>query len=154
MACLYVAHADLARARRLIGAIPLLYERASYGDPGEMMRGLRHQMEAIVDPTWPVLTRLSMRAAKYPQRGARLWAIRQLGVLRDTAAFGTLVAALTDEAELVRAEARLALEMCCQTNESIRAGAIEALSKFVAKRRRKAEREDARKAIEAIREMK
>lgn len=152
-AYLFVAHADLAAARRLIQAIPLLYERATYGDPGELMRGLRHNMEAIVKPMWSVLTRLSMQAAAYPQKGARMWAISQLGVLREAVSFDTIAKALTDEAELVRQEARLSLQMLCQTNPTCRTPAIRALEARAKKTRRKAELADLNAAIDAIKQL-
>lgn len=153
VAYLYSVHSDLAAARRLIAAIPLLYERACYGDPGEMMRGLRNRMEAIVDPYWAVLTKLSMQAAKYPQHGARLWAVDQLGVLRDPDAFDSLVEALSDSADLVRGAARLALEMTCQTNVGCRKEAIAALLRFADAARSEDEKAEAHRVIASIREM-
>lgn len=39
---LYVALSDIAAERKLRPAARLLLERACNGDPGEMMRGLRH----------------------------------------------------------------------------------------------------------------
>src|SRR6266545_6271313 len=60
----FVALADVAAHRRLYSAIPLLLERASYGDPGEMMRGLRHSLEAIVNPDWHRLTDICIQMAE------------------------------------------------------------------------------------------
>src|SRR5688572_29865330 len=42
----YLALAGVAAERRLLPAIGLLLERACFGDPGETMRGLRHDLEA------------------------------------------------------------------------------------------------------------
>lgn len=53
----------LAALRSLRAAIPLLLERACYGDPGEMMRGIRHTLEAIVKPQWDILTDECIQAA-------------------------------------------------------------------------------------------
>ncbi|WP_292064135.1 hypothetical protein [Brevundimonas sp. UBA7664] len=80
---LYTALADVAAIRRLRAAIPLLLERASFGDPGEMMRGLRHSLEAIVNPDWGALTTACMDLAASDRPGTRLWALTQLATLAD-----------------------------------------------------------------------
>ena len=49
-AYLYQALADSIYARFLRAGVPLLLERACCGDPGEMMRGLRHTLEGGVRP--------------------------------------------------------------------------------------------------------
>ncbi len=79
----FVALADVAAFRRLRSAIPLLLERASFGDPGEMMRGLRHSLEAIVNPDWAALATLCIGHATSERLGARFWALDQLVVLQD-----------------------------------------------------------------------
>ena len=79
----FVALADVAAVRRLRPAIRLLLDRAPYGDPGEMFRGLRHRCEAIVAPKWPVLATICLDAARSPRRGTQLWAIDQLVTLDD-----------------------------------------------------------------------
>src|SRR4051794_32009040 len=63
----YLALANVATERRLVGAIPLLLERACYGDPGEIMRGLRHRLEAIVAPNWSKLADICLEAAQSPR---------------------------------------------------------------------------------------
>ena len=42
----YLALAQLAAQRHLFAAIRPLLDRACFGDPGEIMRGLRHALEA------------------------------------------------------------------------------------------------------------
>jgi hypothetical protein len=79
----FVALADVAAARRLKPAIRLLLDRACYGDPGEMFRGLRHAFEAIVNPQWSELADICLEAARSRRLGTRLWAIDQLTVLED-----------------------------------------------------------------------
>jgi HEAT repeat protein len=111
---LFLALADQAAERQLQPALPLLLERASYGDPGETMRGLRHSLEAIVHPDWHVLTDVCIQAASYSQRGARLWAVTELGVLRNARARQTLIDALNDPADEVREAAMLSIEMLDQ----------------------------------------
>ncbi len=64
-------------------AIRLLLDRACYGDPGEMFRGLRHALEAIVNPRWSELADIGLEAARSERVGTRLWAIAQLAVLED-----------------------------------------------------------------------
>ncbi|MBO0701004.1 MAG: HEAT repeat domain-containing protein, partial [Zavarzinella sp.] len=75
-------------------------DRACYGDPGEMFRGLRHALEAIVNPRWSELADICLEAARSPRRGTRLWAIDQLTVLDDERArpvFEESVRSDTDE---------------------------------------------------------
>lgn len=108
---LFVALADQAAERRLRPALALLLERASYGDPGETMRGLCHALEAIVNPDWDLLTDVCIQAAACAQRGARLWAVHELGRLQDERARQSLVDALSDPAGQVRDAAQSSLEM-------------------------------------------
>jgi hypothetical protein len=79
----FVALADVAAARRLKPAIRLLLDRACYGDPGEMFRGLRHASEAIVSPRWSELVDICLEAATSQRLGTRLWAIDELTILED-----------------------------------------------------------------------
>lgn len=52
---LFVALADQVGERRLTPGIGLLLDKACFGDPGEMMRGLRHALEAACDGNWSLL---------------------------------------------------------------------------------------------------
>jgi hypothetical protein len=61
----FVALSDVAASRRLTPAIRLLLDRACYGDPGEMFRGLRHAVEAIVNPRWSELADICLDAASF-----------------------------------------------------------------------------------------
>jgi hypothetical protein len=79
----YVALSDICAKRRLQASMPLLLERACYGDPGEIMRGLRHCLEAIVSPDWACLADICLDLAGSPRKGTRLWAINQLATLED-----------------------------------------------------------------------
>ena len=69
----FLALADLAAARRLKPAIRLLLDRASYGDPGEIFRRLRHCSEAIVCPPWSELVDICLEAARSGRLGTQLW---------------------------------------------------------------------------------
>jgi hypothetical protein len=128
---LFIALAKIAASRRLHPALLLLLERASYGDPGEMMRGLRHNLERIVEPDWDLLMNVCITAAKYPQAGARLWAVRELGILRDGRPFEVVISALEDPAEKVRCQACSSLVMICQSNPQYRMQAIEAIRQHI-----------------------
>src|SRR3989304_5930810 len=79
----FLALASLSRERRLRPAIRLLLERACYGDPGEIMRGLRHDLEAIVEPDWSALADICLELARSTRLGTKLWAIDELCVLDD-----------------------------------------------------------------------
>jgi hypothetical protein len=105
----YVALADVAARRRLRAAIRPLLDRACYGDPGEIMRGLRHQLEAIVNPDWAALADVCLEAARSNRLGTRLWAIDQLAVLDDPRARPVFEEALRSESEEIQQSARIGL---------------------------------------------
>jgi hypothetical protein len=105
----YLALWNVAAERRLRAAIPLILERACFGDPGEIMRNLCHALEAIVNPNWSELTGPCVAALKSPRAGTRLWAAHQLQRLRDPAATPALEEAAQDEVEAVRESAEAAL---------------------------------------------
>lgn len=107
----YLALCSVAAERRLRNAIPLMLERACYGDPGEIMRGLCHSLEAIVRPNYGELSEPCLAAARSPSPGARLWAIFQLMRLREAQALPIFEEALRDSAARVRDEAENALEV-------------------------------------------
>lgn len=77
----YLALATIARERRLVAAVRLLLDRASDGDPFETMRGLRHVLEAIMDPDWQALADICRSAASSGRPGTVRWANEQLHVL-------------------------------------------------------------------------
>jgi hypothetical protein len=106
---LYVALADIAAVRRLRPAIKMLLDRACYGDPGEMMRGLRHSLETIVNPDWPSLADICLEAAQSPRFGTRLWAIHQLIILEDPRAKPIFEEAIMNAPKDIRSEAEIGL---------------------------------------------
>jgi hypothetical protein len=142
------ALADVAAQRKLTSAVVPLLEKASYGDPGEMMRGLRHQLEAIVAPDWQRLVHICLGLSKHPHRGTRLWSIHQLGVLQEAETLDYLAEALNDSADLVRLEGCGSLVMLCQSNSQCRDTALSALRKF--KERSKGSSQDYSAAEAAI----
>jgi hypothetical protein len=116
----YLALWDIAAQRRLRAAVPLMLEKACFGDPGEIMRNLCHAMEAIFNPDWPQLTAVCVGALKSARAGTRLWAASELLRLREPSAIPALERAARDKVEEVREEARVALEC---TREELDKGA-------------------------------
>ena len=108
----YLALWNVAAERQLRAAVPLILDRACFGDPGEIMRNLCHAVEAIVKPDWSALTGLCVAALASPRPGTRLWAARQLGRLRDPAAVPALERAAEDAVPEVRECASAALDRC------------------------------------------
>jgi hypothetical protein len=98
----YLALADVAAQRRLRGAIRPLLDRACYGDPGEIMRGLRCSFEAIVKPDWPALADICLVAARSLRMGTKLWAIDELTVLQDERARPIFEEAARDTSQWLR----------------------------------------------------
>jgi hypothetical protein len=118
----YLALWTIAAERRLRAAIPLMLERACFGDPGEIMRNLCHALEAIVEPKWSLLTAPCVAALKSPRPGTRLWAADELQRVRDPAAIPALEEAVRDEVEEVREQAQAALR---STREALQNGRAE-----------------------------
>ena len=83
----YLALAQVAAERRLWPALRLLLDRASFGDPGEIMRGLRHRLEAIAGDDVDSLAAACLAAIATGRAGTVLWAAQQLLVLDDPRAF-------------------------------------------------------------------
>jgi hypothetical protein len=106
----YVALSDIAASRRLKPAIRLLMDRACYGDPGEMFRGLRHAFEGIVNPNWSELTDICLDASRSSRRGTRLWAIDQLTVLEDERARPVFEDSIRSDPEEIRWRSEVGIE--------------------------------------------
>ena len=98
----YLALWNIAAERRLQDAIPLILDRACFGDPGEIMRNLCHALEAIVKPEWSKLAMPCVAALTSARPGTRLWAAHELQRLRDPSALPALEAAAHDNIEWVR----------------------------------------------------
>lgn len=110
-ALLFVALADVCASRRLRAAAPLLLDRASMSDAGELMRGLRHSLEAIFAPDWAALADVCIEATKSSRAGTRYWAVHALAVLRDPRSEAALSARLDDDVADIRDEATFALNL-------------------------------------------
>jgi hypothetical protein len=105
----YVALSEACAERRLRPSILLLLDRACYGDPGEIMRRLRHSLEAIVVPDWTYLADICLGCAHSPRKGTRLWAIEQLTVLDDPRARSVFERAVKTEPSLISEVAAIGL---------------------------------------------
>jgi hypothetical protein len=130
----HVAFGEVAAERRLRAAIVPLLVKASVDDPGETMRGLRHALEAIVDPDWRFLADAYVTAAALPQPGARRWSIFGLGVLRVPETMPVLVAALRDGETQVREAACQSICMLCQGRPGLHVEAVRVLEQYISDR--------------------
>jgi len=112
----YLALSDVSAKRRLRPSIGLLLERACYGDPGEIMRGLRHNLEAIVSPDWTYLADICIDLASSHRKGTRLWAIEQLATLEDPRAKCIFERAIGTEPSWISEAAARGLERLARAN--------------------------------------
>lgn len=106
----FVALSDVAAERRLRPAVRLLLERASNGDPGEMMRGLRHACERIFEPDWAELADVCIELSASKRPGTRLWAIHQLMILDDPRARQVFESVMCDEICEIRSTAAIGMQ--------------------------------------------
>ena len=74
------------------------------------MRGLRHVLEAIMDPDWATLADICIDAARSGRLGTTLWAVAQLLVLDDERARPLLQQLRTSEHEEIRWRAEAAIQ--------------------------------------------
>lgn len=116
-ACRYVALSHVAADRKLRPAVRLLLERACNGDPGEMMRGLRHSSEATFAPDWGALADVCMELCASQRQGTRVWATHQLMILDDPRAKPVFERALKDDNEDVRRSAAAGLNRLARIGE-------------------------------------
>jgi hypothetical protein len=107
---LYIALSDVCAKRRLEPAVSMLLQRACYGDPGEIMRGLRHRLEAIVTPNWDRLADICLDLAESSRPGTRLWTIWQLAILEDARARSVFERAIDTDQSLISDAAKAGLE--------------------------------------------
>jgi hypothetical protein len=111
----YLALAQIAGDRRLRAAVRPLLDRACFGDPGEIMRGLRHVLEGIMEPDWAALADICIDAAQSGRAGTTLWAVHQLLVLDDERARPLLQKLSTSEHSEIAREASDAIRRLDRT---------------------------------------
>ena len=106
----YLAFADVAAQRKLRRAVRLLLERACYGDPGEIMRGLRHSLEAIYNPDWAALADEYLAVARAERLGTRMWAMAGLIVMDDPRAIPVFEASMREDPPEIGSYAKIGLK--------------------------------------------
>jgi hypothetical protein len=106
----YLAFADVAAERKLRQAVRPLLERACYGDPGEIMRGLRHPLEAIFNPDWTALADEYLAIARGERLGTRMWAIAGLAVVDDPRAAPIFEASVREDPADISSYAQFGLK--------------------------------------------
>jgi hypothetical protein len=80
-ATLYLALTEISAVRKLRPAAKLILEKAEPGDPGSIMRGIRHALERIYEPDWPGLAEVCIEAFHSKFAGAKVWGFQELTVL-------------------------------------------------------------------------
>ena len=123
---LLTALAKIVAERKLESGIALVLDKMCYGDPGELMRSLRHFLEAAISPHWDRLTQICVSRATSDRVGTRYWAIAELGTLRDPTALPVILERFFDERE-VAVEAFQAASMMLQTHPNLRPHVMSAL---------------------------
>ncbi|MBA3463197.1 MAG: hypothetical protein H0T46_24790 [Deltaproteobacteria bacterium] len=105
----YLALVQVSAERRLRPAIKLLLDRAPFGDPRDMMRGLRGSLEAIVEGDTERLADACMAAIATKRDGTILWAAHQLAALDDPRALEVFEKLRHSEHERIREVAELGI---------------------------------------------
>ena len=105
----YLALAQLSAERRLRPAIRLLLDRAPFGDPREIMRGLRASLEAIVEGDHESLADHCIAAIATKRDGTMLWAADQLAALDDPRALDVFEKLRHSEHAAIREVAELGI---------------------------------------------
>jgi hypothetical protein len=78
---LYLALSEICAVRRLKAGARLILEKGDDGDPGSIMRGMRHALERIYDPDWAGLAQVCIDAFKTGLPGAKVWGMSELRIL-------------------------------------------------------------------------
>lgn len=126
----YLALVDIVSERKLRAAVPLLMERASYGDMGESMRNVWGALASVYDDeaTWDDLC---FQMAESPYRGVRLWMMLIIGCTEDDRSLPALIKGLRDPARRVREWAAGWMESLCEYMPQKRAEALQALQEVL-----------------------
>jgi len=120
---LMLACAEEIGRRGLVEGIPTLYGLAPLDDPWELTQSIRHGPELAAKYHPGVLETIMRNLIGHPRSGTRLWAARELGILRDEASLHALRrVAEADEEPLVREEAIFSLEMLAIANAKLKSG--------------------------------
>ena len=104
-----------------------MLDKMCFGDPGEIMRGMRHSLEAALSPDWPLLTDICVARCSSDRAGTRYWAVDELGVLRDPNAIPTILSLFEDRERDIAILAFRSAGMVLQRQPELRATVIKAL---------------------------
>ena len=78
---IYLAQLNQAQERKLEATVPYFFAQASYGDPGEILRGpFKSGMYWILNEDEEKLVHYAINAYHSDRRGTRYWAVHQLMV--------------------------------------------------------------------------
>jgi hypothetical protein len=82
-AVMYLALTEICAERRLKPGARWILEKAEFGDPGSIMRGIRHALERIYNPDWAGLAQVCIDAFKTGRPGTQVWAMSELRILEQ-----------------------------------------------------------------------
>jgi hypothetical protein len=108
---LLIALAQHVAKRRLEAGVGLILDNMCFGDPYEVMRGMRHKLEAAVAPDWQRLAEICISRCSSERAGTRYWAVDELGILRDPSALPAVLALFNDREPQVAVNAFRAASM-------------------------------------------
>ena len=147
-AYLLVALTGLIAERGLVDAVPDVLAKMCLGDPGEMMRGMRHDIEALFRENPARHAQVLRDASRSDHDGARYWAFEWLPMIAGDDCIEELFVALDDRCDDVAANACAGLVRLA-ASRGPRARIVEAMTQSAAADRL---RVPARHALERIRE--
>jgi hypothetical protein len=117
---LVVALGDVIASRHLAAGVGPLLGKMCLGDPGEMMRGMRHSFEHAVKKDWQRLAAICEAACDSPHDGARYWATQELALLEEPSSLPALGRMLSDACPEVSTEACDGLERFARVHPHLR----------------------------------
>jgi hypothetical protein len=82
-ATMYLALTEICAVRQLKPGARLILEKAEFGDPGSIMRGIRHALERIYNPDWAGLAQVCIDAFNTGRPGTQRWAMSELRILEQ-----------------------------------------------------------------------
>jgi hypothetical protein len=119
----------IVQDRKMRPGVPLLMERASYGDMGETMRGVWGALRSVFDSHDTTWNDLCFQMAQSPHRGVRLWMMQEISCIANERSLAALINGLRDPAPLVREWAVSWIKSLCENlpHPHVRTEAIRAL---------------------------
>ncbi|WP_338874935.1 hypothetical protein WBJ53_04875 [Spirosoma sp. SC4-14] len=107
----FLADVNYAARHHLESVIPILYQKACYGDPGEILRGVfKNSVYDIASRDEEKVIHYAVQAYKSIRNGTRYWAVYSLSFFKDLPqAHSILVDALLDSEHQIRSFAEYSL---------------------------------------------